>query len=67
VEETYLQALAVAHRQGALAYELRAALSLMRLVRTPDARARLAALYSSFNEGLDTHDLIEAKALLDER
>jgi adenylate cyclase len=64
VEQTYRDALAVAHRQGAIAYELRAAMGLARLLRTREARDRLAALHGSFIEGLDTHDLRDAKALL---
>ena len=44
--------------------------SLSRLLRkqkkTDEARQMLAEIYGWFTEGFDTHDLKEAKALLDE-
>jgi len=50
--------------------ELRAAMSLARLLRTQEradeARALLTPLYAWFTEGFDTSDLREAKALLEE-
>ena len=62
-------ALAMANRQGAKAYELRVATCfgrwLCRNGRAAEARALLAPIYTSFTEGFDTHDLIEAKALLE--
>jgi len=62
-------ALAIAHEQGARGFELRAALSLARLLRDRgddwDAREVLAPVYGWFTEGFDTADLREAKALLD--
>jgi predicted ATPase len=69
-EQSYHQALAVAERQSAKLFELRAASSLARLWRDQDkiadARALLASVYKWFTEGFDAPDLIEAKALLDE-
>jgi predicted ATPase len=50
--------------------ELRAAMSLARLWRDQgklqQARELLAPVYGWFTEGSDTHDLKEAKALLEE-
>jgi predicted ATPase len=64
------EAIAVARKINAKSYELRAATSLARLLisqgRREEARARLAAIYNWFTEGLDTADLKDAKALLDE-
>jgi predicted ATPase len=63
-------ALDVASRQEAKALELRAALSLSRLWQQQGkreaARALLAPIYGWFTEGLDTADLQEARALLEE-
>jgi len=65
--DCYRQALACARRQGALSWELRAAMSLVRLHGNRDgsARAELAAIYRRFTEGFDTADLQEARQLLD--
>jgi predicted ATPase len=68
---TYFErALAVACRQQAKSWELRAAMSMARLWRDQGkrdaARELLAPVYGWFTEGLDTLDLKEAKALLDE-
>jgi predicted ATPase len=64
------QALRVARRQQAKAYELRAACDLARLWGEQNRRAEahdlLAPVYGWFTEGFDTPDLREAKALLDE-
>ena len=64
------QALRIARSQQAKSYELRAATSLARLWgeqgRRAEARDLLAPVYGWFTEGFDTHDLKEAKALLDE-
>jgi predicted ATPase len=50
--------------------ELRATMSLARLLRDSDrrdeARAILAEIYGWFTEGFDTADLKDAKALLEE-
>ena len=55
---------------GAKAWELRATMSLARLLakqgRRDEARTMLAEIYSWFTEGFDTADLKDAKALLDE-
>jgi len=64
------RALAVARQQQAKSWELRAAMSLARLWRgqgkVHQARELLAPIYGWFTEGLDTRDLKEAKALLEE-
>jgi len=69
-EESYHQALAVARRQSAKLFELRAATSLARLWRhqgkPQQARELLAPIYGWFTEGFDTLDLKEAKALLEQ-
>jgi predicted ATPase len=68
-EACYRQALAVAREQGARAYELRAATSLARLWQEQGKRAEaqqlLGEVYGQFSEGLDTADLVAARALLD--
>ncbi|MGB8608465.1 MAG: hypothetical protein WCE28_25895, partial [Bradyrhizobium sp.] len=68
--ENYHRALAVARRQSAKLFELRAAMRMARLWRDQgkrdEARDLLAPVYGWFAEGFDTRDLKEAKALLDE-
>jgi predicted ATPase len=68
-EDHFRQALDWARRQGALAWELRAATSLAQLLRdqgrSVDALAALQPVYNRFTEGFDTADLKTAKALLD--
>ena len=68
-EDHFRQALDWARRQGALSWELRAAMSLARLLcdqaRSADALALLQPIYDRFTEGFDTADLKAAKALLD--
>ena len=69
--EAYLErALAVAREQQAKSWELRAAMSMARLLcaqgRRDEARDLLAPVYGWFTEGFDTLDLKQAKALLDE-
>jgi predicted ATPase len=67
-EDHFRQALDLARRQGALSWELRAAMSLARLLRdqgrSADAMALLQPVYDRFTEGFDTADLKAAKALL---
>ncbi len=67
-EQCFQQALDVARRQDALAWELRAAMSLARLwrgqQRAGQARKLLSPVYHRFTEGFETTDLIAAKALL---
>jgi predicted ATPase len=69
-EESWRLAIEVARRQRAKTWELRATMSLARLLRDTnrrdEARAMLADIYHWFTEGFDTRDLIEAKALLGE-
>jgi predicted ATPase len=68
-EACFQQALAVARRQQARSYELRAAVSLSRLWqqqgKRQEAFALLVPIYGWFTEGFDTADLQEARALLD--
>jgi predicted ATPase len=69
-EEYFERALAVARQQQAKSWELRASMSLARLLRdrgkVQQARELLAPVYGWFTEGFDTLDLKEAKALLAE-
>jgi predicted ATPase len=69
-DDLFRQALDIAHQQGALSWELRAATSLARLLRDQrhpaDAIACLRPVYDRFTEGFGTADLIAAKRLLDE-
>lgn len=69
-ETSFERALAVARRQQAKSWELRAAMSMAWLWRDQgkrdEARDLLAPIYGWFTEGFDTLDLREAKALLDE-
>jgi len=62
-------ALAAAREQGTRGFELRAAVSLARLLvaqgRRNEARDLLAPVYGWFTEGFDTPDLQEATALLE--
>jgi predicted ATPase len=66
----FRQAIEVSQRQHARAWELRATMSLARLLvqqgRRDEARATLAEIYGWFTAGFDTVDLKEAKALLNE-
>jgi predicted ATPase len=68
-EACFRQALDIARQQQAKSWELRAATSLARLWQQQDkqneARALLTDVYGWFTEGFDTHDLQEAKALLE--
>ena len=69
-EAYFERALAVARTQQAKSWELRAAMSMARLLRDQGkrdgARALLAPVYGWFTEGFDTLDLKEAKVLLHE-
>ena len=69
-EACFQQALAIARRQQAKSWELRAATSLARLWqqqgKRDEAYELLAPVYGWFTEGFDTADLQEAKALLAE-
>jgi len=70
VERCLRTAIEVARRQGARLYELRATVSLARLLKqqgkTVEARPMLREIYNWFTEGFDTADLKDAKALLDQ-
>ena len=69
-ETDFREAIALAQKMGAKAWELRATMSLAGLLanqgRRDEARAMLAEIYGWFTEGFDTADLKDAKALLDE-
>ena len=69
-EACFRQAIGTARELSAKSFELRAGMSLARLLRDTgrreEAREQLAAVYKSFTEGFDTADLKEAKSLLDE-
>jgi class 3 adenylate cyclase/tetratricopeptide (TPR) repeat protein len=69
-EACFRGALDVARRQQARSLELRAATSLARLWhqqgKTQAARELLAPVYGSFTEGFQTHDLQQARALLEQ-
>jgi len=68
-EACFHQALAVARRQQAKSFELRAALSLgwlwQQQGKRQEAHDLLAQIYHWFTEGFDTADLQEARALLE--
>jgi predicted ATPase len=64
------RAIEIAGEQNARSLELRASVSLARLLRDIDRRneasTMLTEIYNWFTEGFDTADLKDAKALLDE-
>jgi predicted ATPase len=68
-EACFKKALEIARRQQAKSWELRAAMSLVRLWqsqgKTAEARQLLAPVYDWFTEGFDTADLQDARALLE--
>jgi len=70
VELCFRTAIEIARGQSARMTELRVTTSLARLLATQgrrdEARAMLADIYGWFNEGFDSTDLKDAKALLDE-
>ena len=69
-EQCFVEAIDVARQQGALFWELRAAISLARLKesqgRRNEARKVLQPVYAKFSEGFGLADLRDAKALLDQ-
>ena len=69
-QSCFQRAIEIARKQSAKSLELRATMSLARLLakqgRRDEARAMLAEIYDWFTEGFDTADLKDAKALLDE-
>jgi adenylate cyclase len=69
-EACFRRAIDAARSQEARSYELRATMSMSRLLRgqgrQDEAREILAEIYAWFSEGLDTPDLQDAAALLGE-
>jgi predicted ATPase len=67
-EACFRQAIAIARRQSAKSWELRAVMSLSRLYqkqgKQAEARPMLAEIYGWFTEGFDTPDLVDAAAQL---
>ena len=67
-ESCFRRAISVASDRGAKSWELRATISLCRLLRNRGERREagrtLAAVYESFTEGFDTLDLRDARELL---
>jgi predicted ATPase len=70
VEGCFRDVLALARAQGAKSLELRAATSLGRLLaaqgRREEATLAVEGIFGWFTEGLDTRDLRNARALLDQ-
>ena len=68
--QSFRDAIELGRRQSAKSLELRATMSLARLLdnqgRRAEARSMLAEIYKWFTEGFDTADLKDAKTLLDE-
>jgi predicted ATPase len=69
-EADFCEAIALAKQIGAKALELRAAMSLARMLKKrgnlAEAQDLIAPLYATFTEGFDTADLKDAKELLEE-
>jgi predicted ATPase/class 3 adenylate cyclase len=69
-EVDFREAIALAQTMQAKAWELRATMSLARLLdkqgHRDEAHTMLAEIYNWFTEGFDTADLKDAKALLDQ-
>jgi hypothetical protein len=69
-EGDFRDAISLACSMGAKAWELRATMSLAKMLATQGRReeghAMLAEIYGWFTEGFDTADLKDAKALLEE-
>ncbi len=70
VERLFRRALEIGQNQNALSLELRAGVSLGRLLqkqgRADQARELLAPVYAQFVEGFDCPDLIDARELLED-
>jgi tetratricopeptide (TPR) repeat protein len=68
VEDCFVQAITMAQEQGALSWELKAAMSLAKVRlsqdRQDEARPVLASVYDRFTEGFESADLREARGLL---
>jgi predicted ATPase len=69
-EECFINAIDIARACGARSLQLRATISLSRVWqgtgKNKEAQRELAEIYGSFNEGLDTSDLKDARARLEE-
>jgi hypothetical protein len=69
-ESCFERAIEIARKQKAKSFELRATVSLTRLMASQghrdEARTLLADIYNWFTEGFDTADLQDARSLLDE-
>jgi len=69
-QNCFERAIEIARNQSAKSLELRATMSLARLLakqgKCDEARTLLAEIYNWFTEGFGTADLKDAKALLDE-
>jgi DNA-binding winged helix-turn-helix (wHTH) protein/tetratricopeptide (TPR) repeat protein len=69
-EHSFRMALEVSRQQHSKSWELRAAMSVARLLakqnRHAEARAMLSEVYNWFTEGFDTADLKDAKAILNQ-
>jgi predicted ATPase len=69
-QKCFERAIEIARKQSAKSFELRATMSLARLLdergRRAEARTILAEIYNWFTEGFDTADLKDGKTLLDE-
>ena len=69
-QRCFERAIEIARKQSAKSWELRATISLARLLakqgHRAETRTMLADIYGWFTEGFDTADLKDAKALLDE-
>ncbi|WP_199228482.1 winged helix-turn-helix domain-containing protein [Caulobacter sp. D4A] len=69
--DCYLRSIELARRDAALSWELRSAISLVKLWRekggNDEAEDMLASAYDRFQEGFSTGDLRRARALIDTR
>jgi tetratricopeptide (TPR) repeat protein len=69
-ESDFREAIALAQKMNAKAWELRSTTSLARLLdsqgKRAEARAMLSDIYNWFTQGFDTADLTDARALLEE-
>jgi predicted ATPase len=69
-EQCFREALMISREQRAKSLELRASLSMSRLMvrqeRCTEAREALAGIFNSFTEGFDTPDLRDAMKLMQE-
>jgi predicted ATPase/class 3 adenylate cyclase len=69
-QSCFQRAIEIARKQSAKSWELRATMSLARLLakqgKRDEARRMLAEIYNWFTEGFGTADFTEAKALLEE-